>query len=1430
MMIFLKILISVVIVAIAVLVQNLINSNRKSRAGQFWFPIVIALLGIVFALFGFRLLDEVNTWFVEDDFWFRSDILIVNVIFLVSSVVAKAVFFVANKLVERNDEIIETFSGYFYAYDTKYKEWFLLNKWTNFRKLIFFLLCAFTLLTGIFLGVTWVTSSESLIWNLALPGIALAIANEVYGYINGFTKEEYEHDILGENADARRSSNFYKVREVFEKLFPEPLLAMHTSFEFSGKESASELIKTLKNSELNVDKIAADYFSAESRYKKSETDFVQATVDILHRKNVLFFNPFYRDLSMYVTLPIINSLLSGKKCTVISGRRSNCDDIKSWLNEILSQYSHMDNLWTIDVLSEKDPECDVGILSFSQLYDHRILVNNKAFFNETDLVLMIEPSLIVNTSQIALSIITQEMHCNGKKPVYCICDRNTDGLVDTLSHLLHSEITNVVAPSIPKCTYTGMLWNADGDFIRQQLFDKQTQYLGNGIEIAAVAVKNQIPTVSWYSETKSPIKDIKWIAGQQYLTLCRYMNIPPQQKSVYERIDFVSGLWSTQKKEEQFIIVEDEFCNMFSMLRDYLSRGISQSYVNVLSENYLLRDYMRCNKQVFLSNPNAVPSFVPDYAKTERNTLIKLLLLMSYRQVKEEEIIAELNLSGIETTDVLSSLSSLLKKYTFSDCSIFTINSAKNDSEEFANDSCCLFSISEEVFNEHFSKSLKNAFYIIEDEISEKDYIDAKLFGHVTQTLLPGQFSVYDGKNYIAKFVSPQSGVVLRRASDQYDERKYYRQIREYIFDKQNANSIISLKTVMDIEIAFIRRDFTVLTSGYLEMKTNHDLRTAKTIDFSNDPSVDNYTRKYHNKTVLRIKLPDTSEKIRFTISLLLSEIFKTIFPDGWQYISAVTKHPENIDGILNNVVYSASGDIDENYIYIIEDSEIDLGLLEAFDKNMMQIMEIMADFLEWHFEKMREPEREDPIPPSINYKEEQVKKERQGLFARMAKRISKLFTPKPEKNEEKSSGNEDVITSDSFEETEVKEVEIDFNLEVSKDDKSESMTIETGTGVADVSLEKSDETDKNDDHTFYDDKTAKISKLRFTEEDYNSGESDYSELVHTDGTDIFDNEGIQENDDYFEDEFNRLGILPLTKTRYQRECFLKFGFDEIDARLQIEEVRKYLRVRGWTNNYLLQARNRNSEALQDLQLQSVNRCDFCGLPLNGVSFDVLNDGRTRCNDCSRTAISTVVDFKDLFYQTLEMMESFYGIEYHVPVRVEMADARKVASGVGRIFIPSVEVTNRILGYAQRKHGKYSLIIENGSPRLATIDTMVHEMTHIWQYLNWKDERVSAVYGMGKPSCSSIAKDIVYEGMAMWASIQFLYQIGESLFAVRQEALAEQRKDVYGLGFLLFREQYPFVKDSSPINYSPFQSFPPLEPEKVKSVVKSFCTDTSCSC
>lgn len=164
-------------------------------------------------------------------------------------------------------------------------------------------------------------------------------------------------------------------------------------------------------------------------------------------------------------------------------------------------------------------------------------------------------------------------------------------------------------------------------------------------------------------------------------------------------------------------------------------------------------------------------------------------------------------------------------------------------------------------------------------------------------------------------------------------------------------------------------------------------------------------------------------------------------------------------------------------------------------------------------------------------------------------------------------------------------------------------------------------------------------------EDEFEPPAEDDPDLVHIDGTDIFDNEGMPEDNDYLELSFQEIGLTPLTKTRYQRECYLKYGFEEIDGRIQVEDVRKYLRVRGWSNNSLTLARKRDVFIKTHLDTDSENCCDFCGLPLSGVSFDRLNDGRVRCNDCSSSAISTIDEFKELFYRCLELMQDFYSVQ-----------------------------------------------------------------------------------------------------------------------------------------------------------------------------------------
>lgn len=60
--------------------------------------------------------------------------------------------------------------------------------------------------------------------------------------------------------------------------------------------------------------------------------------------------------------------------------------------------------------------------------------------------------------------------------------------------------------------------------------------------------------------------------------------------------------------------------------------------------------------------------------------------------------------------------------------------------------------------------------------------------------------------------------------------------------------------------------------------------------------------------------------------------------------------------------------------------------------------------------------------------------------------------------------------------------------------------------------------------------------------------------------------------------------------------------------------------------------------------------------------------------------------------------------------------------------------------------------------------------------------------------------------------------------------LPNRAKDVYGVGFRLYRERYPFVKDSSILKYTPFSYFPTLEPSAVIEAARLMCTKKECTC
>lgn len=98
-------------------------------------------------------------------------------------------------------------------------------------------------------------------------------------------------------------------------------------------------------------------------------------------------------------------------------------------------------------------------------------------------------------------------------------------------------------------------------------------------------------------------------------------------------------------------------------MRLFETRACEEGVINIISEEYLLRGYMLDHVFTFQSDAKAIPSIVPDYARTERNVFLRLLMLMSEEPVKESDIVAELRLSGIETEDVYHTMQELFHKH-----------------------------------------------------------------------------------------------------------------------------------------------------------------------------------------------------------------------------------------------------------------------------------------------------------------------------------------------------------------------------------------------------------------------------------------------------------------------------------------------------------------------------------------------------------------------------------------------------------------------------------------------------------------------------------------------------------------------------------------------------------------------------------------------
>jgi len=1329
------------------LLSGKVNLSKPKRSRQFILPLV----AVVYCIIAVLLTNKINGWItsaivrLERYAPFIANLnltkwlnYIFNAVIAGAFLILKGILLPVVSIVWSEARFLfNQTSGSFYEHNERMNAWVLRDEFGQAK----------TLWKGFYWFAAGI-SSLVLVLSRQYPGwvffktpfypvFGVLVMGEILFFLSGLTYQEMVSTIAGEDDEFYRISNYGILRRVFHDLFDNRILFDNTSNSLSGISSFG-MLDNLAESENPLDAVISRYFTGlKEKGHTIDPGFVRSSIEMVNGKSVLLNTPFYRDMTGYIILPLVRRLLTYEKALVIVGRDSAACDVRDWIHNGITAFCGTPELWKTGILTEQEAECDVAVLRFADIYNRRILDVNKEFLNQVGFVLLIEPSRVVSTGQIGLSLIVDQLGKEVKNIVYCSCDRNCDGLVDTLSHIFKVNLTEVYAtvPTLANCSL--MYWNAHGDFLHHEILPNIAHYLGVGTELSSVALRHQIASTVWVSSERFPVIDMRWIAGQYYNIICNYIGHPQNQEAFTEVFKVDANLWNLDVQDNVFLTVEDEFNNLFEMTRLYSTRAKNQGFINVISENYLLREYMVDNALVFTGDSKVIPSIVSDYTRTERNTVVGLIMRMFGGGVNENELKYNLSIAGIEFTDAYKEFCGLISKH----CHVDTVDIAVSYRDEIVGDEMLAVKLPYYAIRNNntkfadYARDFSNAYFIIEDDKDKINYIGAMLYGQVFQKYLPGQMLTYSGKHYQVQTITAERGVVLRRAADHITDRKSYRQRREYTLSDFSIDPAIgSSRTSRGVELSRGFSNISVKTRGYYELTSPDNLASAHNVDLNHIP-----LRTYRNKAILCVKLSEAVEDVRFTVAVLLNEIFVTLFPESYHYITAVIKKPSdtgsNISNVLNSVEIikpsdagsDASNELsttnltpfyDENTVYIIEDSEIDLGLLVSVERNFTRLLEIIADYLAWFREK-------------IAGKEETIEEH-------------------DEENETGKAGE-----YDGPDETDNAVEKEDADISEGTDADSETETdVENKTDDAGI------------DNAAVDNPAA--DKTAFT----------------GDAVDLY-------------------------PKKYSKSHYLLFGYDRLDPMLNIQNTLSFLKSHGYDKNALEQARINSDIASRiqdgiDFSKSDAHFCDFCAVELAGGEYDVLIDGRERCTQCSNSAMKTVEQFTRLYENSLRNMETFFGIRINVAIKVRLANAKKIAKLCGSKFIPTPGYDGRALAFAQKASDGYSIYVENGAPKIAAVANIVHELTHIWQYINWDRKKIRSHYGRENEL-------MIYEGMAMWTELQYLFFLNEVSYAKREEIFTRGRDDAYGRGFVKYAEQYPLVYGPGYRKDSPFNREWPLD-------------------
>lgn len=685
-------------------------------------------------------------------------------------------------------------------------------------------------------------------------------------------------------------------------------------------------------------------------------------------------------------------IIQDRTALILCGNESDIHNIKKVMETAFASITGITCIWNIGGLEELETGEDMQILicTYQDVENRSLPAKRADFFDRVFCTVFTDGADFFSRNGIEINVLFGEMEkINSRLQYVFLSEDNNESLRTAFEYYLDRQMHPFSSERQP-ANMIVMGWKGESSYKLQRCLNVGTDasaYMGTGLPLALAALHCDAPDVDYISSTAVPY--------HSYSDAMQKMSGQIMQRVLRPGMDFVKGIRFNRfrhmnRQELQVLVVHDENYNCVNAAWPWMRYGgTACTMLHVISKTYMLRDYLGANFRWLVSDQNLYEAFASYKTDMDVSRAVGLLIeLCSPSGVPEQSLrkmLKDNKWKAMSTEEMLSEcIRMVIRKEEFHD--VYEYFSFEKQREYFADEDDFREEWIIRLTNEEVKELIRKKTAYANIRLSKSGIRQIPVLkGDVYNYFLEGQIHCFGGYTYRVRQID-ENYIHLEEVL--LDREYEYFPVFGAKFREMKQENPLSDTDIVDKNL--YRAVVEKKIYGYWQLTDGNNLSDAehcKPYRVNKDENGGVLRICKENVSVLELVFTDPciagkEEKCAVLLTVMLNEIFKTLFPQTWQNIFACTRHSSDGDEDKNlwngkstfeqrlmSIIPHAGEDSrdDEEHvapgyegvglrknadgkatIYIVEFSCLEFGMIPALISHIDRLYTVLKEYLSW--------------------------------------------------------------------------------------------------------------------------------------------------------------------------------------------------------------------------------------------------------------------------------------------------------------------------------------------------------------------------------------------------------------------------------------------------------------------------------------------------